>query len=332
MTTIFKSPLFGCCLAFLFLVATTANGANDNRFRNWVLPSGEKIEAQFQRIKGNNVILLNRAGNERTISLFALSAGDKTYVRLTSRGTEPDKNLDEGAKATPFVIDFSKGDKTYRHTVKYPGKVNTKNTVVEFTISGNGNREFPSSTRQKEPVVLGQTIFYEIRLARAPATKAESDLAADVEARMEYDSRTNEFVLHVEPYAKLIRGRMGADSIPLSVSKFKERAKAMEATIARLTDENKVLPAKITEARNLYLQAVRAFAGVAAAIHSKNLKTWEDTLQTNRSRIPANQAKHDYLVELAYELRDMESITVQYRIFSKVGSNLKLIVDGNSKD
>ena len=82
MTTIFKSPLFGCCLAFLFLVATTANGANDNRFRNWVLPSGEKIEAQFQRIKGNNVILLNRAGNERTISLFALSAGDKTYVRL----------------------------------------------------------------------------------------------------------------------------------------------------------------------------------------------------------------------------------------------------------
>ena len=326
MTTIYKSPLFGCCLAFLFLVATATNGANDNRFRTWVLPSGVKIEAQFQRIKGNNVILLTRAGNEQTIGLFALSAGDKAYVRLTSRGTEPDDDLDESAKATPFEIDFSKGETKYRHTVKYPGKVDMSKTVVEFTISGNGTRLFPSSTRQKPPFDLGKSINYVIRLAPAPINKAASDLAADVKVKMAYDSRTNAFVLYVEPYAKLIRGRAGAEPIPLSVGELSRRAAEMGVTITGLTRENAVeLPRQIRDLINSRPQSENE-----TLVRSKNLKTLQNKYQSNRYRIPAMQAKRAYLQEFAYALRDIKSITVQYRIFLKVGGNLKLIVDGTN--
>jgi hypothetical protein len=326
MTTIYKSPLLGCCLVFLFLVATAANGANDNRFRTWVLPSGVKIEAQFQRIKGNNVILLTRAGKEQTIGLFALSAGDKAYVRLTSRGTEPDDDLDESAKATPFVIDFSKGETKYRHTVKYPLKVDMQKTVVEFTISGNGTRLFPSSTRQKSPFNLGQSINYVIRLAPAPTNKAASDLAADVRAKIQYDSGKNEFVLYVEPSVKLIRGRAGAAEIPLSVGECNRRVAEMEKTTEWLKRQNAdVLPRQIKD-----LIDSRPQSENESLIRSKNLKTLQNAYQSNRNRIPTLQAKAAYLQEFAYALRNMESITVQYRIFLKVGGTLKLIVDGTN--
>jgi hypothetical protein len=63
-----------------------------------------------------------------------------------------------------------------------------------------------------------------------------------------------------------------------------------------------------------------------------HLKSLENALQSAKRNIPALKLKSDYLDELAAALQNMKTITVQYKIFSKVGGNLEPIVDGTSKD
>ena len=348
MTTIFKSPLFGCCLAFLFLVATAANGADDYRFRTWVDKSGNfKIEAQFQRIKGNQVVLIKRGGGELGIDLLALSARDKEYVRLTNGGMEPNEDFDAVVKASPFIINFSQGETAYKHTVKYPWKVDIKKMLVEFTISGNGNREFPSSTLQKQPAGLGKTVKYVIRLAPKPTASTKFDLAADVEARMTYDSKNSEFIVYVKPSVDVIRGRGGAAKLALSVGECEQRVADTQTSIKRFIQEIEVgLPNQIAilnrnwntlngqknnavNANNPQLAG--AILAQMAALEQKS-KGFSRQVQSKRNRIPAMTNDMAYLAEIARTLRDMETITVQYRIFSKVGENSELIVDGTSTD
>ena len=331
MPTISKTLPLGRFIGLLFLFTSIANGADEFRFRTWVVSRGNlQIEAQFKQIKGNKVVLSKRGGGLMEIDLFRLSARDRRYVSLANRGMEPPADFDDITKATPFVIDFSKGERVYKHIVKYPLKVDMKKTVVEFTISGNGRGLFPSSTQQKQPVDLGRSIDHQIRLAPPPAATDEFDLAADVKTKMEYDSLTNEFVLYVEPYANVIRGREGAEPIPLSsAGEFYRRVTAMEKTITRLTRENEdELPSQITQARSLYEGSV----GCIRLVHSKNLKTLLNKYQSNRNRIPTLETKAAYLNQYAAALQEMKSITVQYRIFLKVGGNLKLILGEKKED
>jgi len=348
MTSIYKTPLFSCCLAFLFLVATAANGADDYRFRTWVDKTGNfKIEARFLRIKGNQVALVKRAGGEFEIALLALSARDQEYVRLTNRGMEPNEDFDAVVKASPFIINFSQGETAYKHTVKYPWKIDAKKTLVEFTISGNGNREFPSSTLQKQPVGLGKQLKYVIRLAPKPTASTEFDLAADVEARMTYDSKNAEFIVYVKPSVDVIRGRGGAAKLALSLGQCNQRVADTQASIKRFSDEiERILPSQIQalEREHNFKKTARANAinqmnFQAAGLYGTQMNQLEvkwkgliNQMKSKSNRIPAMKNDMAYLAAIANTLGDMDTITVQYRIFSKVGENSELIVDGTSTD
>ena len=121
MKTCHKSVHFKCCFAFLFLFAVLAHGADKYRFRTWVDSSGQlKIEAQYQRIKDNKVVLSKLGDGDLEIELSMLSERDREYVRLTNRGMEPTAEFEHVTKAQSFVIDITKGETIYRHAVKYP--------------------------------------------------------------------------------------------------------------------------------------------------------------------------------------------------------------------
>ena len=330
MTTIYKLRLLGCYLGMVFLVVATTHGADELRFRTWVLPNGVKIEAQFQRIKGNNAVIVEPGGKIHDIALGKLSTHDAKYLRLTNRGIEPDASFDAITEAKPFIIDINKGESKYLHRVKYPGKIDASNLLVEITISADGNRAFPSSTLQMQPVALGKTVKYVIRLAPKPNDETIFDLAADVEAWVTYDTKNPAFIVHVKPSVDVIRGRGGAEQITLSVGQCQKRMAAIDKTIRRHTQEiMRVLPPLIENAR---IQYSRSGPGPQQLAWSKKLKSLLNAWQSAKNSIPALTLKYDYLDKLAAALQDMKTITVQYKIFSKVGGNLEPIVDGTSKD
>ena len=342
MPTIFKTRPFGCFLGLLFLFASITNGADEYRFRTWVDSTGKfKIEAQFKETKGNNIVLLQRDGILLELKLIKLSKRDNQYVQAVNRGKEPPAAFDDVAKVTPFVFDASKGLKAHRHTITYPWKVDAKETVVEFKISGNGNRDFPSSTKNQQPVALGKQVKYEVRLA--PKAAGGFDFAADVTANMSYDSKKGEFIIYVSPYAEVIRGRAGSIKIPLSPSQCEQRAVSTVNTIELFTRQIKdILPAQITalerEHGALKLRreaALRVMNFQAAGVFGTQMNQLEvkwkglrNQMKSKSNRIPALKFDQQYLTELAAKLIDLDTITVEYSVFSKVGDHLELILDG----
>jgi hypothetical protein len=340
MTTIYKLRLLGCYLGMVFLLAVTANG--DNRFRTWIDSTGEfEIEAQFQRIKGNKVLLAKKiGGGELELDLKKLSKRDQEYVRLTVSGAEPNADFDAVAKAKPFIINFAPGKAAYKQTVKYPWKVDIKKTIVEFTISGNGNRPFPISTKQKQPVELAKSIKYEIRLA----PKSAVDLAVDVEARISYDKEKSEFIVYVKPSMDVIRGVGGATKIALSVNNLNERVVLINKTNARFKNEIAAAPAQ--HARNLANwnttnQLKIAALGVNRMTDAGILQTQMNNIQ-RANDILASQTKGkqirvvnsrfilEYIDAIIVPLQGLQTITVEYKIFSKIGQNSVLILDGTT--
>ena len=348
MNIIFLLRRLVCFLGLFFLFATATSDADEYRFRTWVDSSGQfKIEAQFERIKGNKVVLSKRGGGALEIDLLVLSARDQEYIRLTNRGMEPNVDFDRVAKADPFVIDISKGETIYRHTVKYPWKVDIKKTLVKFVISGNGNREFPSSTKQQQPVNLGKEVKYEIRFApksirQSTSANTSFDLAADVIARMTYDEKQDAFIVFVKPSADVIKGRAGATKIVLSVEQCEKRVAATEGTIQQFTQQiERILPDQIAALERAHgvansnrlsafntnnFQAAGAYATQMNALEVK-WKGLINQIKSKRNRIPALKVDQAYLRQISVHLQDLDTITVQYQIFSKVGGNQELILD-----
>jgi hypothetical protein len=343
MTTIFKLRLLGCYIGLVLLVVATTHGAGKFRVRTWTDKTGQfEIVAEYQQIKGNNVVLVEPGGKIHDIRLTDLSAHDTEYVRLTNRGMEPAANFDAITEAKPFIIDINKGESKYLHRVKYPGKIDASNLLVEITISGNGDRAFPSSTLQMQPVALGKTVKYVIRLAPKPDDETMFDLAADVEARMTYDAAKKEFVVYVKPSVAVIRGRAGADQLPLSIKQCLDRVALIQQTIQRFKQNIKNAPAQIRAiaANHARTKALLQAAVGAMQFGAANLlgvqvnqieiqwKAATRQLKGKINRIPAMQIDLSYLDEIANTLQGMKTITVQYRIFSKIGESKKLILDG----
>lgn len=347
MNTCHKSVYCICCLAFFFLFAVLAHGADEYRFRTWVDSSGQfKIEAQYQRIKGNKVVLSKRGGGDLEIDILILSERDREYVRLTNRGMEPTAEFDRVAKEQPFVINITKGEAIYRHVVKYPWKVDKKKLLAEFTISGNGSQELLGSTKQPQPIILGKELKFELRFAPALSKTVVSndqfDLAADVTTRVTFDDKKREFTLFVKPSIDVIRGRAGATKIPMSVEKCEERVVATQQTIELFTQQiERTLPQQIAalevahNTANLNKQAAfnsknfQAAGAYATQMNTLEVK-WKgltNQIKSKRNRIPALKIDQAYLNEIATYLEDLDTITVEYKIFSKIGENRELILD-----
>ena len=277
MTTIYKLRLLGCYLGMVFLVVATTHGADELRFRTWVLPNGVKVEAQFQRIKGNNAVIVEPGGKIHDIAFGKLSTHDAKYLRLTNRGIEPDASFDAITEAKPSIIQINKGESKYVHTVKYPRQIDASNLLVEITISGNGNRAFPSSPLQMQPVALGKTVKYVIRLAPKPNDETIFDLAANVEAWVTYDTKNSAFIVHVKPSVDVIRGRGGAEQITLSVDQCQKRMAAIHKTRLKHTQQiMRVLPDQIANARFHW----ETTSGNEQLAWSMDLKTFRNALQS----------------------------------------------------
>jgi len=347
MNTYHKIVHFGCCLPLLLLFAVIAHGADDYRFRTWVDDSGQfKIKAQYQRIKSNNVLLSKEGGGDVEIPIIKLSDRDQEYIRLTNRGMEPNADFDRIAKEQPFVIDITKNEPIYRHTVKYPWKVDKKKLLAEFAISGNGSQELLGSTKQQQPIIVGKELKFELRFAPASpkdsVTNRQFDLAGDVTTRITFDDEKKEFTLFIKPSIDVIRGRAGATKIPMSVEQCEKRVVATQQTIELFTQQiEQTLPQQISALESAHDTANRnrqsAFNAKnfqAAGVFSTQMNTLEvkwkgltNQIKSKRSRIPALKIDQAYLNEIAIYLSDLDAITVKYRIFSKIGENKELILD-----